>query len=175
MTLTVNDRARHIATFRYLEVHLMETAARWTPLTPEMEVKVLLGRHIWDFAQHADWLGKRTFELRQPEQFTLTPVPAFVELLQKISASGDTSSRLSNLYDVLMPEVAGRYGDYLEATDRLLDEPSVRIIERIVADYTRQRAEAAEVRERLGIASAPAAAMIAAMREHQTIVQRRND
>ena len=40
-------------------VALMEIAAAWTPTTPEMEVKVLLGRHIWDFAQHADALGKR--------------------------------------------------------------------------------------------------------------------
>ena len=49
-----------LATFRYVAVFLMETAARWTPLTPELEVKLLFGRHLWEFAQHADMLGQRT-------------------------------------------------------------------------------------------------------------------
>ena len=60
MSLSVALRAQRIATFRFVEVRLMEIAAAWTPTTPEMEVKVLLGRHIWDFAQHADALGKRS-------------------------------------------------------------------------------------------------------------------
>ena len=33
-----------VATFRFVAVRLMETAAAWTPTTPEMEVKLLLGK-----------------------------------------------------------------------------------------------------------------------------------
>ena len=57
--MSVTDIGRAIATFRFVSVQLMETVAAWTPTTPEMEVKVLLGRHIWDFAQQADALGNR--------------------------------------------------------------------------------------------------------------------
>ena len=48
MTLTVKQRAETIGTFRYIHVQMMETLARWTPTTPEMEVKVLFGRDIWE-------------------------------------------------------------------------------------------------------------------------------
>jgi hypothetical protein len=41
------DRADTIATFRWVSVHLMEMLARWVPSTPELEVKILFGRHIW--------------------------------------------------------------------------------------------------------------------------------
>ena len=54
MGLILREKAEYLATFRWLEVFLMETLARWVPTTPELEVKVLMGRHIWDAAQHAD-------------------------------------------------------------------------------------------------------------------------
>ena len=66
MLLNVTERGAHVATFRWIEVRLMETLAHWVPTTPEMEAKLLFGAHIWDAAQHADILGKRTQELRLP-------------------------------------------------------------------------------------------------------------
>jgi hypothetical protein len=152
MPMTVAERAQTIATFRYIEVRLMETAAAWVPTTPEMEVKVLLGRHIWDFAQHADALGRRTFELRLPEQFSQKPSDGYLQVLTEMEASEETPRRLAALYDVILPGVARRYTRYVEQTDTLLDEPSVVTIERILQDLSRQRREADEVRGRLGLA-----------------------
>ena len=37
MITTVSERGRSVATFRYICVWMMETIARWTPITPEME------------------------------------------------------------------------------------------------------------------------------------------
>jgi len=54
---SVVERCNTIATFRRISIWLMETTARWTPITPEMEVKVTLGRHIWEYAQMADRWG----------------------------------------------------------------------------------------------------------------------
>jgi hypothetical protein len=158
---TVTDRCRNIATFRYVSVRLMETAARWTPTTPEMEAKVMFGRHIWDFAQMADWLGKRTFELRQAEHYTLRPVDAYDALLQDASKVESTSDRITTLYDGLIPGLIERYRAYLAATDPILDEPSVVIIERIVRDLERQRVEAAALQRELKLGGKPAAAIAA--------------
>ena len=148
---TVNDRVTSIATFRFVEVRLMETAAAWTPTTPELEIKVMLGRHIWDFAQHADALGKRTFEMRRPEQFSLRPVEPYVVLLDDVRAIQDSSARLDVLYDVILPGLERRYRTYLERTDALLDEPSVTIIDRILADVARQRRDVEAIRRELGL------------------------
>lgn len=146
MTLTVNNRARAIATFRYLEVRLMEITAAWTPTTPEMEVKVMFGRHIWDFAQHADWLGKRTFELRQPAHYTLRPVDSYVQLLDEMAEEESTAARLAAIYDVFLPALERRYGAYLSDTDGLLDQPSVVIVERILTEMARMQRDAAQLR-----------------------------
>jgi hypothetical protein len=151
MTTTVNDRARAIATFRYISVRLMETSARWTPTTPEMEAKVMLGRHIWDFAQMADSLGKRTLELRQPEHYTLRPVDAYDTLLEEAFAARSTGDRIAALYDGVLPGLIERYRRYLAATDPILDEPSIVIIERTVRELERQRVEAEALKRELGL------------------------
>lgn len=155
MTLTVNDRARAIATFRFIEVRLMEITAAWTPTTPEMEVKVMFGRHIWDFAQHADWLGKRTFELRQPEHYTLRPAESYAQLLDEIAKEESTPARIAALYDVLLPALERRYREYLAATDLLLDQPSVVIIERILHEMQRMKTDGAKLRGELALKAVP--------------------
>jgi hypothetical protein len=154
MSLSVAERARHIATFRFVEVRLMEIAAAWTPTTPEMEVKVLLGRHIWDFAQHADALGKRTFELRERPQHSRAPTGGYQRLLDDVRGLEDTAERLAALYDAVLPGLARRYEAYLEEADPILDAPSFVIIDRILADLRRQRADAQDMRRELGLAAA---------------------
>jgi hypothetical protein len=134
-----------IATFRFIEVRLMEITAAWTPTTPEMEVKVMFGRHIWDFAQHADALGKRTFELRQPEHYTLAPTPEYAALLDEVAGQKATAARLAGLYEGLLPGLERRYQRYLEAVDPLLDEPTVVIIDRILRDLSRMRQDASRI------------------------------
>jgi hypothetical protein len=156
MTLSVNQRARALATFRHVEVRLMEIAAAWTPTTPEMEVKVVLGKHIWDFAQHADWIGKRTFELRQPEHYTLAPPADYAALLAVVAAAPTTVERIEMLYDFFLPALIRRYQDYLAQTDPLLDAPSAVIIERILREHERQTREGAALKS----IAAPAVALV---------------
>jgi hypothetical protein len=151
MSLGVQERARRIGTFRFVEVRLMETAAAWTPTTPEMEAKVMFGRHIWDFAQHADALGKRMFELRQPLQHSVPASPAYAALLDEVLAIDDTAGRLAALYDVLLPGVQRRYEAYQAEVDVVVDAPSLVIVERILSDLRRQRADVSALRRELGL------------------------
>jgi hypothetical protein len=150
MGLILREKAEYLATFRWLEVFLMETLSRWVPTTPEMEVKVLMGRHIWDAAQHADALGKRTFELRAPLHYTLTPLPPYLDTMKELASVEDTTGRMQAIYDVILPGLAARYQQYLRNSDSLLDEPSFRVIEGILGDYARMRRECEEVRAELG-------------------------
>ncbi|HEY6843048.1 MAG TPA: hypothetical protein VI391_02695 [Thermoanaerobaculia bacterium] len=157
MNIPVRERALSIATFRFIHVRLMEIAARWTPSIPEMEVKVMLGRHIWDFAQQADTLGKRTFELRLPEQHSLPPTPEYLGFLDAVVKAKTTSERIASLYEGVLPGLERRYRAYIAQTDPILDEPSILILQRILGDFERQRREAAEVRSELALPQASAA------------------
>ena len=146
MTFTVRARADAIATFRFISVDLMETLAGWVPTTPELEVKVLFGRHLWELAQHADAFGRRTAELRLGPQVSRDPAPSFRASLNDLRASTDTAGRVAAFYDDALSWLEALYRDYLARTDGLLDEPSVRILERALTDLTRLRHEANELR-----------------------------
>lgn len=137
MGLSVKQRGQNVATFRYVEVHLMETLAAWVPTTPEMEAKLLFGEHIWDCAEHADAFGKRTYELRLPLQHSLRPTEDYLAVLNGVAAVTDTTSRIAGFYQILLPGFGARLRSYLNETDRLMDAPTVRIIERVLGDHER--------------------------------------
>ncbi len=141
MSLTIRERADTIGTFRSVSVRLMETLARWIPTTPELDVKVLFGRHVWEMAQHADWLGRRTAELRAPLHFDRAPADAYGQVLERLAEAADTAARVAGFYDAVLPDVEARYRRYRHETDLLLDEPSVRVIDRILSDLERLRRE----------------------------------
>jgi hypothetical protein len=149
MSLSVKQRGAAVATYRYIQVRLMETLAEWVPTTPEMEVKLLLGAHIWDVAQHADALGKRTYELRLPLQFSLKPSEDYLRVLDEFARTTDTARRLAGFYDVMLPALARRFRHYLEQTDSLMDAPTVRILERLLEEEARMVRESLELRQQL--------------------------
>ena len=151
---TVNDRCRAVATFRHISMQLMEMLAAWTPTTPEMEVKVLFGRHIWDLAQQTDALGKRTFELRHPEQYSLAPADEYATLLASARATRPTGDRMATFYEALVPGLVRRFREYVAATDPILDQPTHVILERGIREMERQCAEASQLQAQLGIAGA---------------------
>jgi len=149
MTLNVKERGRQVATFRWVEVRFMETLATWVPTTPELEVKLVFGAHIWDAAHHADALGKRAQELRLPEQHSVEPAADYVQLLDEIAGQQETAKRVAGFYDCILPGLEHRYRTYMSEVDTLLDAPTIRIMERILTDNERMREEAADLRRQV--------------------------
>jgi len=167
MYLNVRGRGDHIATFRWIEVRVMEMLAAWVPTTPEMEVKIVFGGHIWDVAQHADALGKRTHELRLPLHATLAPSPGYVDFLADIAGTTETSRRIAAFYDCLLPALDQHFRDYLNQVDTLLDGPGVRVIERIMADNARMMAESRALRNEVPAVRITDPAWLHALRERE--------
>ena len=147
MYLNVKQRGDHVATFRWVEVRLMEMLAAWVPTTPELEAKLVLGAHIWEAAQHADAFGRRANELRLPLHDSLEPAPAYVALLAEVGAVTDTAQRIAAFYDCILAGLDVRFQRYLDQVDTLLDGPTVRIVERILNDTARMARESHELRE----------------------------
>jgi len=149
MGLSVRERGDCVSTFRWIEVRLMETLASWVPTTPEMEVKLLFGAHIWDAAQHADWLGKRTHELRLAMHHGTEPSSEYVALLAELAETAETPKRVVGFYDAVLPDLLARFSSYLERVDQLLDAPTLRILDRITSDVGRMTAESRSLRDEL--------------------------
>ena len=96
------------------------------------------------------YLGKRTFELRQPEHYTRQARDTYVHLLDRMKAASTSSDRLTFLYGVILPGLIRRYENYVANTDGLLDAPSVLVIERILPELKRQIADAHELCKEIG-------------------------
>lgn len=149
--LSVQQRAESLGTFRWIAVRMMRQLAEWIPTTPEMEVKVLFGRHVWDCARHADAFGKRAFELRAPLHYTLQPAPACLEWYRAVGEGESAADRVAAMYDAAFPAIAARYRGYLAATDLLMDEPTVRLLESALADLERVQTDRARLLQGLAL------------------------
>jgi hypothetical protein len=147
---SVRDRSYAIAGFRHICIRLMETVAGWTPTTREMEVKLLFGRQIWDYAQMADALGKRVFEMRQPLHFTRAPVAEYDQLLNDLAAMTATADRVTAL-GAIQAGLENRLNAYQGRVDPILDQPSTVIVASMVRELARQRQDGEALARALGL------------------------
>jgi hypothetical protein len=162
--LGVEATARCVRRYRYAEERMMRVMAGWIALTPELPAKLLLGRQVWDCAQHADQWGKRLPELRAPAQVSEPPSPEFVRFFDALEARegwGETIERLTGVYRVLKPHLVTVYDAHLARANLVYEPPTRRILERCLADERRHLGEGAALIETLAPAPADQARVTA--------------
>ena len=118
----------------------MRMLGGWIALTPELSAKLLLGRHVWDCAQHADLWGKRLPELRAPAQQSEPPGEAFVsfmELLESPEVFHQTPERLAGVYRALKPCLLAAYERHLGEANPVYEPPTRRILQRCIEEERR--------------------------------------
>jgi hypothetical protein len=111
----------------------MRLLGGWIALTPELDAKLLFGRHVWDCAQHADLWGRRLPELRAPAQ----------------------QSEPANDGVVAFSSLVGTDERHLTVTNPVYEPPTRRILARCIEEERRHAAAGAHVLQRL-LASEPA-------------------
>ena len=137
---SADDSARLCRNYRYATERMTRILAGWIALTPELSAKLLLGRHVWDNAQHADAWGKRLPELRAHAQQS-EPVndafAAFMDAIEVPEAPEETALRLAGIYRVLKPHLLAVYVNHLESANPIYEPPTCRILERCIEDERR--------------------------------------
>jgi len=134
---SVDASAKRIRHYRFVEERLMRTMGGWIALTPELSAKLVLGRHVWDCAQHADLWGKRLPELRAPAQRSEPSGEAFVRFMAELAspeAFHQTAERLVGVYRVLKPCLLATYEGHLAQANPVYEPPTRRILERCIAE-----------------------------------------
>ena len=137
---SVDDSARLCRNYRYAAERMTRIMAGWIALTPELSAKLLLGRHVWDNAQHADAWGRRLPELRAHAQESEPANDAFVAFMDAIEAPeapGETALRLAGVYRVLKPHLFAVYVRHLESANPIYEPPTCRILARCIEDERR--------------------------------------
>jgi hypothetical protein len=131
---------------------MMRLLGGWIALTPELDAKLLFGRHVWDCAQHADLWGRRLPELRaaaQQSEPANAGVVALVDLVQRVEAPEQTIERVAGVYGVLKPHLATVYERHLAVANPVYEPPTRRILGRVIEEERRHAAAGAVVLDRL--------------------------
>ena len=153
---SAEESARLIRNYRYAVERMMRILGGWIALTPEISAKLLLGRHVWDNAQHADALGKRLPELRAPAHASEpanAAFAAFMDAIEEPERPSQTVERLVGVYRVLKPHLLATYEDHLHRVNAVYEPPTQRILQRAIDDERRHIAAGLTVIQH--VASAP--------------------
>lgn len=130
----------------------MRILGGWIALTPEVDVKLLFGRHVWDCAQHADLWGRRLLELRAPAQRGEPPsegLAHLVDLVDGLQARHESIARVVAVYRVLKPHLIAAYDTHLAEANPIYEPPTRRILARCLEEERRHVAAGAVVLARL--------------------------
>ena len=138
---TVEESARRVGHYAWIEMRLFEALGGWVATVPELDVKTTLGRHCYHHAWHAELWHKRLPELREmrPERLIAPPnaaLEAFVAALTEPEAPDLTIEKLVGVYRVLLPRKIAAYTYHLAATSRITDAPTIRSLGFILDDET---------------------------------------
>lgn len=157
---SVEASARTVRHYRYAVERMMRMLGGWIALTPELPAKLLMGRHVWDNAQHADALGRRLPELRAPAQVSEPSSPGFAAFMDAVEAPElphQTVERVAGVYRVLKPHLLDAYEMHLAQANAVYEPPTRRILARCAEDERRHIAAGVAVLEHV-VGGSPALA-----------------
>ena len=139
--LEVDESAQTVRHYRYAVERMTRILGGWIALTPELSAKLLMGRHVWDNAQHADAWGKRLPELRAAAQVS---EPANARLVGlpgrgrgRRGGPSRPSERVVAIYRVLKPHLLATYKAHLATANAVYEPPTCRILARCIEDERR--------------------------------------
>lgn len=118
---------------------LLRYEAAWLAGVPYWDAKRQIGTHLLEDAGHAEALLTRLHELKASaaEHRTFEPVQS---LAREIASAAHGDEWLHGLYGDVKPWLVDQFRAYLASSDPLMDAPSRRAIERIIAELERQAA-----------------------------------
>jgi hypothetical protein len=138
--LEVDESAKTVRHYRYAVERMTRILGGWMALTPELSAKLLMGRHVWDNAQHADAWGKRLPELRAAAQVSEPAnarLVAFLDAVEVAERPGQTIERVVAIYRVLKPHLLATYKAHLASANAVYEPPTCRILARCIEDERR--------------------------------------
>jgi hypothetical protein len=135
----VEESARRVGNYKWIEMRLFEALGGWVATVPELDVKMRLGTHCYHHAWHAELWHKRLPELREmnPDRLTQPPndeLVAFVDALTAPEAPELTIEKLVGVYRVLIPHKIAAYTYHLNNTSSITDAPTIRSLTFVLQD-----------------------------------------
>lgn len=138
---TLQESARRLGAFRWVEIRLFELLGTWTETTTDPDTKRRFSAGSRHHGWHAELLEARLPTVRDldPANQTRSPDPAIERVFDELTAPDacpTTAERLVVVGRVLLPQLVAAYDEHLERCSDVADESVVRTLRFIVADET---------------------------------------
>ncbi len=144
----VDDSAVRFSNYLHVLREIVHLTSGHLALEPRLEVKALLGDHLYDDARAVTKLRRRLYELRPPNEYPGAPSEALAELLDRAGEAG-TREYLEIAYGELKPTLIAGFRIHLANLDPVIDEPGLRLLIQLLHRQDRHVAELPAGRERV--------------------------
>jgi uncharacterized ferritin-like protein (DUF455 family) len=132
--LDVRESGRRIVRYQMISFAFMRLLGGWLAKIPEYELKLEIGRHVWQDAQAADSLRIRSGELRIPADADRRLPIELQDWVDAIDAAPTPLQFLVGVYRVAKPRLASAMAAHVAATDPVCDAPSLRTLRPIMRE-----------------------------------------
>jgi uncharacterized ferritin-like protein (DUF455 family) len=118
----------------YFERACANVRAGWIARVPELDLKLALGHHLHQSMEHATDLRMRLNALARFDASQWTIPRGWQEVMIRTDALKNSNEMLVGLYMIIGSELIKLYEQFLADADIIADEPSRRLINRILLD-----------------------------------------
>jgi Protein of unknown function (DUF455) len=119
--------------YRFIEYEMLRVLAGWLPATAQMELKLAIGRLLWEDAQHVQHLYQRLREIQTPA-FRDPGDAALTRLMAEAINAPSERDLLAGLFRVIKPALVRAYRWHMEQTFANPDAPTLYALKHILLD-----------------------------------------
>ncbi|MDJ0754173.1 MAG: DUF455 family protein [Ardenticatenaceae bacterium] len=119
--------------YRFIEYETIRILAGWLPAVARMELKLAMGRLLWEDAQHVQHLYLRLREVQTPA-FRPPDDPALEHLMAETLHAPGEMDLLAGIYRVIKPALVKAYTWHREQTFANPDAPTLYAFKHILLD-----------------------------------------
>lgn len=136
---SVEKNAQVIQRYRYIHENLITIAAGHLSAREDWNLKVALGKHLYEDAEATDKLRNRLSQLRTSPQFVnRDPDPSLSLLMEELIQAKNDLELTIGIYDVIKPALIQIYKKHIAETQQIVDQPTIRILRSILIDLEEQ-------------------------------------
>jgi hypothetical protein len=123
--------------YRFVEYEMLRILAGWLPAAAQMELKLAIGRLLWEDAQHVQQLYQRLREIQTPA-FRDPGDTALTRLMAEAISAPSERDLLAGLFRVIKPALVRAYRWHMEQTFANPDAPTLYALKHILLDEDEQ-------------------------------------
>ena len=138
-SLTLEESARRVGGYRWLESRLFELLGSWVTVVEDPVAKAMVAAHAREHAHHAGLWHEQLPAVggMTPDGFTQPPGEGAAALVAALADPGPerpTLARLVATYRVLLPRMVVAYTAHLQLTSAVCDGPVTRVLRSVLRD-----------------------------------------